>query len=318
MARKILDIFFYISFFLLTVATFLSFNFFDHYICDIFSQFQVQTAYLALLPVGYFFFKKKYLLLMLSWVLLLFNITPTVGLYIPNQAAVAETSFTLLQMNIWSPNQEIEKVLDEIESKDADIVLIQEIDAQWKLALQPLGGKYPYSKVIAREDKFGIGVYSKLPLEKSEIAYFDSLRNLPSIVIHFQVDGRNITLVNTHPCPPKSPQHYQSRNSQMKAITEYLNTQKGSKIIIGDFNNTSFSKNFRSWKKTAGLYDSRKGFGLQTSWPSGFYPLRISIDHCLLSNDLITLKREIGNNIGSDHLPVFLELGTKPSLISTK
>lgn len=35
----------------------------------------------------------------------------------------------------------------------------------------------------------------------------------------------------------------------------------------------------------------------------------IPIDHCLVSNDIIILDRRIGSNVGSDHYPIYIELG---------
>jgi len=57
------------------------------------------------------------------------------------------------------------------------------------------------------------------------------------------------------------------------------------------------------------LKDSSLGWGIQPTWPAMFLPLRIPIDHCLVSPDLKIVRRKIGRDIGSDHLPLLVDLG---------
>jgi endonuclease/exonuclease/phosphatase (EEP) superfamily protein YafD len=65
---------------------------------------------------------------------------------------------------------------------------------------------------------------------------------------------------------------------------------------------------FRDFLATTGLKDSRVGFGWQPTWPTGSMSLRIPIDHVLVEPDLVVLERQVGPDIGSDHLPVRVRL----------
>ena len=51
-----------------------------------------------------------------------------------------------------------------------------------------------------------------------------------------------------------------------------------------------------------------QGFGVQPSWPTKPLILRIPIDHILVSKNIVTARRWIGPETGSDHLPVFADL----------
>jgi endonuclease/exonuclease/phosphatase (EEP) superfamily protein YafD len=80
-------------------------------------------------------------------------------------------------------------------------------------------------------------------------------------------------------------------------------------VVIGDFNSTPWSGRFREFLHQTDLRNSQRGFGLQPTWHASLpSPLMIAIDHCLHSKSIATVKRATGSNIGSDHLPLFVEL----------
>jgi len=88
--------------------------------------------------------------------------------------------------------------------------------------------------------------------------------------------------------------------------------------MIGDLNATMWSPYFRTLRTKLGLHDSRKGFGILPTWttPSPVSPfpawlaplLAILIDHCLLSRDIQAIEMHIGKPVGSDHLPIVVDL----------
>jgi endonuclease/exonuclease/phosphatase (EEP) superfamily protein YafD len=54
----------------------------------------------------------------------------------------------------------------------------------------------------------------------------------------------------------------------------------------------------------------RDGFGLLPSWPTFlfFKWLMLPLDHCLVSNDIRVADARTGEPIGSDHLPLIVEI----------
>jgi len=58
-----------------------------------------------------------------------------------------------------------------------------------------------------------------------------------------------------------------------------------------------------------GLANAARGKTYQATWPSLAAILRILIGHCLLSNGLKVETIRIGRDIGSDHLPLILDIG---------
>ncbi|SEH09027.1 Endonuclease/Exonuclease/phosphatase family protein [Candidatus Venteria ishoeyi] len=83
----------------------------------------------------------------------------------PTTIASQQQNIRLLQANLLSQNTAHDKLLNLITEKQPDIIVLQEVSNHWQQALAALHPVYPWFKVIAREDNFGIAVFSKLPLE---------------------------------------------------------------------------------------------------------------------------------------------------------
>jgi endonuclease/exonuclease/phosphatase (EEP) superfamily protein YafD len=126
------------------------------------------------------------------------------------------------------------------------------------------------------------------------------------VVVRFILDERYLTIIDTHPPPPKSYTLTNYRNHQLEDIAEFVSGQTGDVMVLGDLNTTPWSPFFQEFLRRSSLRESRNGFGLQLSWPTDRVPFLVPIDHILVSKGIIINKRRVGPNIGSDHFPVIL------------
>ena len=117
----------------------------------------------------------------------------------------------------------------------------------------------------------------------------------------------------THPVPPASQRYFYWRNKQLSEIASLRAKFNDNLIVVGDLNTTSWSYYFQNFLAKMKLQDSRQGYGLQISWPTMMPLLGITIDHCLVSPNIHILNHKIGQDIGSDHYPVYVELRLKGS-----
>lgn len=225
------------------------------------------------------------------------------------EAAPADTikmmSVNLLQENHWHGFAR-EAILEE----DADIVLVIEVDYIWKEKLLPLAEKYPYSEVYARNDGMGIGLFSRIPWESVEVKQLIK-SSVFSIEARFIHGGRSWKFLGIHPPAPLVPAFAAERNEQLKAVAGWAQKQFEPTVIMGDFNTTGWSPYFRDLLEQGDLRDSREGFGRQPTWPYALRGLGIAIDHCLVSEDVVVYHRRTGAHVGSDHVPVVVEIGFK-------
>lgn len=238
---------------------------------------------------------------------------PIIPYYLPQAKPVHQGNmFKLLNANVLIENEHYDALGKLIQQENPDIVTLEEIDAYWAAALKPYMRQYPYQKVIPQNNAFGIALYSKLPLTDTQVKFFGKEyggRFFPSIVSNVHVGSHVFTIVATHPLPPMAG--FSVRNSQLADLAVQSASFGNNLIVIGDLNISPWSPYFERFIQQTGLRDSQLGFGVQPSWPADKPLIRIPIDHVLVSEQFVVLKRELGPDIGSDHLPVIVELSLK-------
>jgi endonuclease/exonuclease/phosphatase (EEP) superfamily protein YafD len=215
---------------------------------------------------------------------------------------------TVLSANVWNFNTQHERLLDLIAARDPDVVVVVEATEEWTRALEAIEDAYPYSEMHTRPDPFGIAVYSKRPLEGARLVTYGSAGTV-TIVARVRLGSEAVTLVATHPVPPRNARNWQRRNEQLEAIAA-ARAEFGERVLVaGDFNASPFSpcmKRFVSSMATpqARLRYASKGYGVKATWPTFNRLLFTPLDHILVTDNLVVTDFRAGPYIGSDHLPV--------------
>lgn len=215
----------------------------------------------------------------------------------------------LLTVNVHTANTRYDLVRAAVASRAPDIVLFTEVNELWIDELKTLSKDYPHSVAKSRTDNFGIMLFSKIPPLKLEIIDFLA-QDLPSIEMVFTHGSQTVTLIGTHPLPPRTYEYSACRNAQLLLMGRHLAAVKGPKILLGDMNTVPWSPYFLTLLKDAGLKDTGQGRGISVTWPThAWWLFGIPIDHILVSPDFSVLSRTVGPWVGSDHYPVTVELG---------
>lgn len=290
------------------------------HIPELLSHFRLQYLVGALLCLTIFALQKDRLRSLAAGLLLVINGYTIAPLYWSDSPSTSygipeNRTHKILLSNVHSSNNEHQRLIDLIQQESPDILVLLEITDAWLESLQTIQATYPFKKTIARSDNFGIAVFSKLPFDRADVRYW-GISGFPSLALQYQLagtgaeKGEQITLLATHPLPPITKDMLQQRDSQLLQTAAEAAQPAGPVIMLGDFNITPWSSAFKQSAELAGLNNCRNGFGILPTWPASLKSplLMIPIDHCLVSNHFQVVNVRTGANIGSDHLPLIIEL----------
>jgi endonuclease/exonuclease/phosphatase (EEP) superfamily protein YafD len=286
--------------------------------CELASHFRVQYLWIALICTISLAAAQQWRAAALAAVPVVLNLAVILPLYWPRQNRETESRpIRLESINVYSGNRRHADVLKFIAATQPDIVLLEEVTSEWRDVFDALAADFPYQETELREDNFGIGLVSRLPLESVQVRKVGSA-GLPSIVARLRWEGAPLTIVGTHPLPPAGREMWRLRNGQFEALAALSRTLSGAVVVIGDLNTTSWSAHFGTLLDGTRLRDSRPGFGVQASWPAWSPLPRIPIDHCLVSPEIMVRRRFIGADVGSDHFPLVVDLAIDAGAASAK
>jgi endonuclease/exonuclease/phosphatase (EEP) superfamily protein YafD len=189
----------------------------------------------------------------------------------------------------------------------ADIIALQEVTPEWALALEPLARIYPYRKVMARDDAYGIALLSRWALDDVwPVDFADD--GLPSLVANVDVHGRRLRVIALHARWPVVPELQVARDRALQQAAALALTQPESTILLGDLNLTPYAPAFARLVSESGLRDAFAGEAWRPTWQAGFWPLALPIDHVLVPRGSCVTEHEIGPDVGSDHRPLQVTL----------
>jgi endonuclease/exonuclease/phosphatase (EEP) superfamily protein YafD len=222
-------------------------------------------------------------------------------------SARALGSMRLLAANVEVGNTNFAAVRRLVTATDPDLFEVTELTP---VMAQHLGEElraYGTRVVDARDDAYGIGVYSRLPLLSSKVVHFPA-DGPPTVVARVRVAGKAVTVVVTHVHTPFAGSIH---TRHLHALAAAARSRLGRRVIVcGDFNSPPWSGPLRDFAGDARLHDvygSHAWAGY--SWPTWGYVLRVPIDNCFLSKGLAFTGHHDGPNIGSDHRPLVVDVG---------
>lgn len=285
-----------------------------HWLCELTTHFVVQATVLAAIATLLLVVRRHWKLVGITTCLTLINAAEWLPFFLPaSQPAVTSKTgerLVVVTANVYSRNRQSEDLYRWLKSSQADVVFISEVDPWWAGKIESWKADWPHQTVLPRPDNFGLALISRHPFAQSEIVYLSSL--IPAVECQLETPTGRWSVVGLHPLPPVGGEYSRLRNEYLIDAAKHIQKLPAPRIVLGDLNSSSSSPVFRDLLSTTGLKDTRQGFGWQPTWPAGNRVLQIPIDHCLVEPSLHVLSREVGPDIGSDHLPVRCQLGRSP------
>lgn len=288
----------------------------SYYLFDLCSHFRCQYLALLLILTAALWRMKSPRWAIVAFLGALHNAFVVGPYYLPvagvgaSQSRLPNTSprdgLSLISFNVHTANRRSADVLEYLQQRDADVILLIEVDHRWIRDLAPLEKSHPHTVLSPEADNFGVAVYSKLPIVSREVASLGAGQS-PSVWAELDWNGRRIGFLGTHPWPPMTAEMWRSRNEQLASVAARAKASLVPMIVAGDFNATPWCAAFQALTD-AGLIDTALGFGVQPTWNAKIPLMRIPIDHVLATSDFAAVRRTVGPNCGSDHYAVEVEL----------
>ncbi len=280
---------------------------------DLLGQFKVQFYLALLLPLLLMALMRRWRFVLGLVFCLGLNAAEILPWYLPVSESKAQASFLLgrevkvFQANVLNTNSNVTALAKQIVQEQPDIVILLEFHPQHLTMMNGLGRAYPYRFTPPNKQYFGLGIWSRYPMNKTLLRFLGQ-SELPTLETRLEVDTQELHLLVTHlDSPVRVPAI--RRNRQLNALGKHLQDIRPPVLVVGDLNVSMWSPYYKKFEKLSGLRNGRKGFGILPTWPSFFHPLvQIPIDHCLISPDLSLSEIHTGANVGSDHLPLIFNL----------
>lgn len=221
----------------------------------------------------------------------------------------------MLVSNVLTPNRKHYLLIEQIRKHQPDLVLTLETDKVWEQALTSIEPDYPHVVRIPLDNLYGMHLYSRLPLEQTEVKFLLS-EEIPSI--HTTVtlrSGKKVKLYCLHPKPPSPTEAYEStlRDAELLIVGKHIASVDQTCIVMGDLNDVAWSRTTRLFQRISGLLDPRVGRHFVNTFHASYPLLRWSLDHVFHSPDFALITMQRLPDVGSDHFPVLTRLQYMPS-----
>lgn len=204
----------------------------------------------------------------------------------------------LASANLNLHNTDATALRDWLAQAQPDVMVLLELSPAFAQDIQDLPG-YPYRSLNPLPTPFGIGVLSKFPLLNPQV--IADAEGIQRIETDLLVAGCRVSLTALHPMPPISPQQRTQRDATLRDLAQRRRVLEVPSLIAGDINNSPWAPAFFGLH----AFGWHRANGLAPTWGG---PLGIPIDHVLASAQWRLLSQQRGPDLGSDHLPLLVEL----------
>jgi endonuclease/exonuclease/phosphatase (EEP) superfamily protein YafD len=225
---------------------------------------------------------------------------------------VAGDTLRVMSVNLYIQNTDPQALRAQIEQFRPDVILLIEMNWPMRMLFDgPLAEQYPYRSF---RDVGGSAVMvSRLPFREEPviIGRRAGMGFIPRII---ELNGREVVILGQHFISPAGLWAVERNRQQVAAARAIIDAEARPVIFAGDLNMTPQTPNFRELR-AGGLRSSHEiaGFGRGVTWRPIWRWSRhlpgIRIDHILVRPPLTVSHHAVGDDIGSDHLPVIAEIG---------
>lgn len=229
----------------------------------------------------------------------------------------AGRQISLLNANVLLTNKQYGRLLQLVEQRRPDVLLLLEPGAEWAKAIGPLHPHYPYRLSEPLPNTYGMILLSRLPME-GRIEHMLQPA-VPSANARLRLPGgEEVALHAVHPEPPLPGDDSGERDAELVMVGRKVRDEGRAAIVMGDLNDVGWSRTSRLFRKVAGMADPRVGRGFYPTFNANYPLLRWPLDHLFVSPHFELMQIDLLPDIGSDHLPIYFRLCLKDDASSRR
>lgn len=226
----------------------------------------------------------------------------------PVRAGSDQETMTVAFANTYWKNEDSETVIAAIEKMDTDVIFLEEMQPDQFEVVRAALPEYSFALHAPVDYAFDMGVLSKVPVKSHAVHFF--MPEVPLIEVVVELDGKELHLLGVHPHSPVSYEFTKDRNEYLRDLFEYADASPDSMVVGGDFNITQFSPVYRELLADSRMIDTQSQYKLTSTWPASAPKwAAIPIDQVFVTPDVLVTQRYRGENTGSDHWPIVVEVG---------
>ena len=223
--------------------------------------------------------------------------------------APARSSFRAITFNVEQNNPRLPETLQYLQRQEADVIVLLESVGAWPSGVTTLEPAYPYH---LRLDALTMDVFSRHPIIQTQLHQFGSQRGF--VTLELQLPRSKLWVLAAHACPRHwyGAEGFRERIRMLEeGIPSTVTQLKGPALVLGDFNASVWSPAYKRMLRRSYLADARRGFGLLCTQHGKTFPGNLlwrPIDHCFHTADCVPHRIWTGPDLGSDHLPLGIDL----------
>ncbi len=213
-----------------------------------------------------------------------------------------------MEANVLQSNRDAQALLALVRNHRPDILLLTETDHWWADQVRTLTSEMPHVVSVPQDNTYGMILLSRRPLATPQVRYLFE-PGVPSIRAGLKLrSGRQVELYAVHPRPPVPGHDTAERDAELVLVGREVRARQSPTIVAGDMNDVAWSDTTALFQEVSGLLDPRVGRRLMPTFPADLLLLRWPLDYVFVSPGFRLIHMERLGDVGSDHLPIMVEL----------
>lgn len=222
---------------------------------------------------------------------------------------------SILVANVKLENRNAEALIGIVRDRNPDLFLALETTEWWDRQLSPLADSMPHTASQITGSYFGMHLFSRLELEKTEILKPVG-QDTPAILTTVTLSsGDALRFFGIHPRPPHPGQPSTGRDAVLAWTGLEARDSDLPVAAAGDLNAVPWERTTTLMQRLGGLIDPRLSAGFLPTYDAQSWWMAWPLDQVLYQPQLDLVAMEVLPGFGSDHYPVEVSLCHRPAVL---